>query len=255
MEETTSKIFAHLHLMKNFLCKKIKRTPQFCGNITNHNDTYYCPTSYYSMTDDDDDDIDLLSESAFETLTNIKSEDAISSISADSLDSGVSTVSDFSHCSLKSSSSLSISLLNRTATMPQSSHLRCDPSIINYLSHNLLSNHHLEYFLDEIDNHDIDELPSTQIPLAESSRRVIYDSDQTVVADEEDEQIGPLTSTLVDRWHAVTKTYSATFRDDLTVRKNELVQVLRCSHPHWIWVRNEKSQEGFIPCDCLMLIG
>ncbi|CAF4963524.1 unnamed protein product, partial [Rotaria magnacalcarata] len=66
-------------------------------------------------------------------------------------------------------------------------------------------------------------------------RRTIHDSDQTFVTDEEDEQLGPLTSTLVDRWYAVTKTYSATFRDDLTVRKNELVQVIRCSHPHWIW--------------------
>ncbi|CAF4929970.1 unnamed protein product, partial [Rotaria magnacalcarata] len=66
-------------------------------------------------------------------------------------------------------------------------------------------------------------------------RRTIHDSDQTFVTDEEDEQLGPLTSTLVDRWYAVTKTYSAMFRDDLTVRKNELVQVIRCSHPHWIW--------------------
>ncbi|CAF4274059.1 unnamed protein product, partial [Rotaria sordida] len=58
-------------------------TPQFCGGISNHNDTYY------SMTNDD---IDKLSEPIFETLTNIKSDDTISSISTDSLDSGVSTL-------------------------------------------------------------------------------------------------------------------------------------------------------------------
>ena len=42
------------------------------------------------------------------------------------------------------------------------------------------------------------------------------------------------------------------FCEDLSVRKNELVQVLRCTHPHWIWVRNEESSEGFVPTDCLM---
>jgi len=60
-----------------------------------------------------------------------------------------------------------------------------------------------------------------------------------------------LTSTLVDRWYTITKSYAATFREDLSVRKTEMVQVLRCTHPHWIWVRNEDSQEGFIPTDCL----
>ncbi|CAF1189737.1 unnamed protein product [Rotaria sordida] len=246
MEETTAKVFARLHHMKNILCKTFKKTPQFCGGISNHNDTYY------SMTNDD---IDKLSEPTFETLTNIKSDDTISSISTDSLDSGVSTLSDFSHCSLLSSSSLSTSLLNRTSSIiPQLFHLRCDPSIINYISHNLLSSHRLEYFLDEINDDNIDESPSTQIPLAESSRRIIHDSEQTIIADDEDEQIGPLTSTLIDRWYTITKTYSAIFRDDLTVRKNELVQVLRCSHPHWAWIRNEKSQEGFIPTDCLIVL-
>ncbi|CAF1158779.1 unnamed protein product [Adineta steineri] len=92
---------------------------------------------------------------------------------------------------------------------------------------------------------------STQLPLAESSRRFIYENDPTIIADDEDEQIGPLTSTLVDRWHVVTKSYSAIFRQDLTVRKNELVQVLRCTHPHWVWVRNEESEEGYVPQDCL----
>lgn len=149
---------------------------------------------------------------------------------------------------------MSTSLLNNTRTTAQSSHLRCDPSIINYISHNLLSNHRLEYFLDEIENHDFNDSPPREIPLAESSRRIIYDSDHTMVADDEDEQMGPLTSTLVDRWYTITKTYSAIFRDDLTVRKNELVQVLRCSHPHWVWVRNEKSHEGFIPTDCLTIL-
>ncbi|CAF1199356.1 unnamed protein product [Rotaria sordida] len=284
MEETTAKVFARLHHMKNILCKTFKKTPQFCGGISNHNDTYYSMTNddidklsepifetltnvktpqfcggisnhndtYYSMTNDD---IDKLSEPTFETLTNIKSDDTISSISTDSLDSGVSTLSDFSHCSLLSSSSLSTSLLNRTSSIiPQLFHLRCDPSIINYISHNLLSSHRLEYFLDEINDDNIDESPSTQIPLAESSRRIIHDSEQTIIADDEDEQIGPLTSTLIDRWYTITKTYSAIFRDDLTVRKNELVQVLRCSHPHWAWIRNEKSQEGFIPTDCLIVL-
>ena len=176
----------------------------------------------------------------------ITSDDTISSISGDSSDSGVSTLSDFSHCSLISSSSLH----HRTATIPPSCHLRCDPSIINYVSHHLLTTHRSECFLDD---HDGDESPSTDLPLAESSRRTVQDNDQTIVAEDEDEQTGPLTSTLVDRWYAITRSYSATFRQDLTVRKNELVQVLRCTHPHWIWVRNEDSQEGFIPTDCLMM--
>ncbi len=164
----------------------------------------------------------------------------------------MSTLSDFSHCSLISSS-LSISLLNRTTTIPSSCHLRCDPSIINYVSHHLLTTHRSECFLNEIDDQDIEESPSTDLPLAESSRRTIQDNNQTIIADDEDEQTGPLTSTLVDRWYTITKAYSAIFRQDLTVRKNELVQVLRCTHPHWIWVRNEDSSEGFIPTDCLTI--
>lgn len=131
-------------------------------------------------------------------------------------------------------------------TKSQSCHLRCDPSFINYVSHNLLSADRSEYFLSEID-----ESPTAQIPLAESSRRVGHDTDQTIVAEDEDEHVGPLTSTLVDHWYMITNGYSATFRQDLTVRKNELVQVLRCTHPHWVWVRNEESKEGFIPTDCL----
>jgi len=142
---------------------------------------------------------------------------------------------------------LSTSLLNRTKTIPQSCHLRCDPSIINYISHHLLTTHRSGYFLNEIDDHNIYESP-----LAESSRRIVHDNDQTIIADDEDEQTGPLTSTLVDRWYTITKAYSAIFRQDLTVRTNELVQVLRCTHPHWVWVRNEESNEGFIPTDCFM---
>lgn len=180
----------------------------------------------------------------------ITSDDTISSISGDSSDSGVSTLSDFSHCSLISSSSLSTSLHHRTATIPPSCHLRCDPSIINYVSHHLLTTRQSDCFLDD---HDGEESPSTDLPLAESSRRTVQDNDQTIVAEDEDEQTGPLTSTLIDRWYAITRSYSATFRQDLTVRKNELVQVLRCTHPHWVWVRNEDSQEGFIPTDCLMI--
>ncbi len=158
-------------------------------------------------------------------------------------------MSDFSHYSLSSSTLL----LNRTAvTKSKSSHLRCDPSIINYLSHNLLTTHRSELFLDEIDDQNINETTVVQIPLAESSRRIISEHDETIVADDEDEQNGPLTSTLIDRWYSVTKPYSATFRQDLSVRKTELVQVLRSTHPHWIWVRNELNQEGFIPTDCLI---
>jgi hypothetical protein len=110
-------------------------------------------------------------------------------------------------------------------------------------------------FLDEINDQNMDETPSLQIPLAESSRRIIQENedDQTIVGDDEDEQNGPLTSTLIDRWYSVTKAYSAIFRQDLSVRKNELVQVLRSSHPHWVWVRNEQSEEGFVPTDCLIV--
>ena len=138
----------------------------------------------------------------------------------------------------------------------QSCHLRCDPSIINYISHNLLTTHHSELFLDEIDERNIEEIPSIRTPLAESSRRIVSESevhDQTIVADDEDEQTGPLTSTLIDRWYIATKSYTATFRQDLTIRKNELIQVLRATHPHWVWVRNERSQEGFVPIDCLVV--
>ncbi|CAF1041457.1 unnamed protein product [Adineta steineri] len=240
MEETTARVFARLHHMKSVLCKTIKKTPKFCGGISNRNGTYCSPTSYISTTDNDDDD-NLYDPTI--TLTNIASDDTISSISGDSLDSGVSALSDFSHCSLLSSTSL----LHRSVTLPQSCHLRCDPSVINYVSHNLLTTDCSECFLNEID----ESSSSTQLPLAESSRRFIYENDPTIIADDEDEQIGPLTSTLVDRWHVVTKSYSAIFRQDLTVRKNELVQVLRCTHPHWVWVRNEESEEGYVPQDCL----
>lgn len=155
-------------------------------------------------------------------------------------------MSDFSHYSLL----LSTSVLNRTPTTKQTStHLRCDPSIINYISHYLLTTYRSDGFLNEIDDNNYIE----ESPLAESSRRVMQDNDQTIIADDEDEQLlGPLTSTLIDRWYTITKPYSAMFRQDLTVRKNELVQILRCTHPHWVWVRNEESNEGFIPTDCLI---
>ncbi|CAF1307540.1 unnamed protein product [Adineta ricciae] len=239
MGETTAKVFARIHHMKSILCKTIKRTPKFCGGITNQNGTYCSPTSYLSMPDND---AEQLSELTITPLTDITSDDTISSISGDSSDSGVSTLSDFSHCSLLSSTSLP----NRSMTKSQSCHLRCDPSFINYVSHNLLSSDGSEFFLNEIE-----ESPSAQIPLAESSRRVVCENDQTIVAEDEDEQVGPLTSTLVDGWYMITRSYSATFRQDLSVRKNELVQVLRCTHPHWVWVRNEESNEGFVPTDCL----
>ncbi|CAF0739804.1 unnamed protein product [Rotaria sp. Silwood1] len=244
MEETTAKVFARLHHMKSILYKTIKKTS--CGTISNHNGTCCSPLS---------DHYEQRSESTITSLINNTSYDTISSISGDSMDSGVSIVSDFSHYSLSSPSSTS--LLNRTTTtIPKSYHLRCDPSIINYISHNLLTTHRSELFLDEIDDQNIEETPSIQIPLAESSRRIIHqneENDQTIVADDEDEHPGPLTSTLIDRWYSITKTYSATFCEDLTVRKNELVQVLRSTHPHWAWVRNEHSQEGFIPIDCLIV--
>ncbi|CAF0727909.1 unnamed protein product [Rotaria sordida] len=231
MEETTAKVFARLHHMKSILFKTLKKTS--CGTISNHNRTCCSPIN---------DHYDQQSESTITSLINNTSDDTISSISGDS---GVSILSDFSHCSLSSSSSI-----------PKSCHVRCNPSIINYISHNLLTTHHSELFLDEIDDQNIEETPSIQIPLAESSRRIIHENeenDHTIVADDEDDHPGPLTSTLIDRWYSVTKPYSAIFRQDLTVRKNELVQLLRSTHPHWIWVRNEHSQEGFIPIDCLIV--
>ncbi|UJR13790.1 hypothetical protein I4U23_000800 [Adineta vaga] len=239
MEETTAKVFARLHHMKSVLCKTIKKTPKFCGGIRNQNVTYCSPTSYMSTTDDE---IDKLYEPTVTSFADITSDDTISAISRDSSDSGVSTLSDFSHCSLLSSTSS----IHRSITKSQSCHLRCDPSFINYVSHNLLSSDRSEFFLNEIE-----ESPSAQLPLAESSRRIVYENDQTIIAEDEDEHAGPLTSTLVDGWYTITKSYSAIFRQDLTVRKNELVQVLRCTHPHWVWVRNEESNEGFVPTDCL----
>ena len=216
MEETTAKVLARLHHMKSFLSK------------TTH-PTYSTPLSFEE-------------DNQLETTISLPL-DTISTISIDSIDSGVSTLSDFSHNSFSSSTLL----LNRTA-VPKSktSHLRCDPSIINYLSHNLLNSHHSESYFDDT--------PSIQIPLAESSRRSIHDQDQTMVIGDEDDETcqGPLTSTMIDRWYSVTKPYQATFRQDLTVRKNELVQVLRSTHPHWVWIRNELNQEGFVPTDCLM---
>ncbi|CAF2700296.1 unnamed protein product [Rotaria sp. Silwood2] len=209
MEETTAKVFARLHQMKSILYKTIKKTS--CGTIANHNGSYCSPIN---------DHYDQQSESTITSLIDNSSDDTISSISGDSMDSGVSVLSDFSHYSLSSSTSV----LNRTTTttIPKSCHLRCDPSIINYISHNLLTTHRSELFLDDIDDQNIDETSSIQIPLAESSRRIIHENeenDQTIVADDEDEHPGPLTSTLIDRWYSVTKTYSATFREDLTVRK------------------------------------
>lgn len=113
------------------------------------------------------------------------------------------------------------------------------------MSHNIVTTDRSQIFLDDtLFEHK---------PLAESSRCVAYDQDQTVVVnDDSDEQVGPLTSTMIDRWYSVTKPYIATFRQDLTVRKYECVQVLRSTHPHWIWVRNEHTDEGFIPSDCLL---
>ena len=167
------------------------------------------------------------------------------------MDSGVSTMSELSHYSCSSSTLL----LNRPSTVSKSCHLRCDPSIINYISHHLFTTHDSELFLDQTDEQNLTRASSVQVPLAESSRRMASDAevyDQTIIGDEEDEPTGPLTSTFIDRWYTVTKAYSATFREDLSVRKNELVQVLRSTHPHWVWVRNESSQEGFVPTDCLL---
>lgn len=147
-------------------------------------------------------------------------------------------------------------LLNRTAVpKATSSQLRCDPSIINYVSHNLLTSDRSGYLFEENVDQTIDDVASEHIPLAESSRRIPdsnEDTDQTLMPEEEDEQHGPLTSTLIDRWYPITKGYSAMFRQDLSVRRNELVQVLRSTHPHWIWVRNEENEEGFVPTDCLI---
>ena len=168
------------------------------------------------------------------------------------MDSGVSTLSDCSHYS----SSSSTLLLNPSKAQVKSSHLRCDPSIINYLSHNLLTTHGSDYLLDEDDIHDITATSSVPVPLAESSRRLTSETDaydQTITVEDDDETMGPLTSTFIDRWCAVHRAYSATFCQDLSVRKNELVQVLRSTHPHWVWVRNEASQEGFVPSDCFDL--
>lgn len=90
------------------------------------------------------------------------------------------------------------------------------------------------------------------LPLAESSRHVELENEQTLMPEDDDEALGPLTSTLIDRWYSVTKHYTAVFREDLSVRKNELVQIIRSTHPHWLWVRNEDNAEGFIPTDCLL---
>ena len=115
-----------------------------------------------------------------------------------------------------------------------------------------MTNDHSQLFLDDI-NDQFGELSSSIVlPLAESSRRIAADQDQTLMPEDEDENVGPLTSTLIDRWHTISKSYTAAFHEDLTVRKNESVQVIRCTHPHWIWVRNEENQEGFVPTDCLV---
>ena len=168
------------------------------------------------------------------------------------MDSGLSTMSEFSHSSSRSSTVL----LNRTSTIQNLRHLRCDPSIINYMSHHLLTTHHSDLFQDDHDDYNITVSSSSsfQVPLAESSRRTApdtNDTEQMLLPDDEDHH-GPLTSTFIDHWYRVIKPYTATFRQDLTVRKTESVQVLRSSHPHWVWVRNESSKEGFIPTDCLV---
>jgi hypothetical protein len=145
-------------------------------------------------------------------------------------------------------------LLNRTPMPPSSSHLRCDPSIINYLSHQLLATHNSNLFLDTSTYSYSDG--NVQRPLAESSRRVHDEDEPTLLVEDDDDQqhTGPLTSTFVDRWYTVSKPYTATFREDLTVRKTEPVQVLRSTHPHWVWIRNEMGHEGFVPTDCLLLV-
>ena len=73
-----------------------------------------------------------------------------------------------------------------------------------------------------------------------------------MIIDDDDEQNGPLTSTLINRWYMIIQPYSAIFRQDLTVRKYQFIQILHCTHPYWIWVRNEDSNEGFIPIDCFI---
>ncbi|UJR33435.1 hypothetical protein I4U23_020880 [Adineta vaga] len=227
MEETTAKIYDRLHQMKKILFKAIQKTSSTIRSKSN------CRLSLRKTHHNN----------KRTSSNNMTSDDTISSISGDSIDSGVSALSNFSHCSLSSSTLL----FNQSmaTSLPKSYHLRCDPSIINYISHNLLTTDRSELFLDET--------LSEYIPLAESSRRIGSDTNQTIIADDEDDQMGPLTSTMIDRWYSVTKTYTATFHQDLTIKKYELIQVLRSTHPHWIWVRNEQSDEGFIPTDCLMI--
>ena len=81
----------------------------------------------------------------------------------------------------------------------------------------------------------------------------MIDENQTLMPDDDDDDdqsTGPLSSTLIDRWYRIQRNYSAIFRDDLTVRRNQFVQIIRSSHPHWFWVRNEENREGFVPSDC-----
>ncbi|CAF1178020.1 unnamed protein product [Adineta steineri] len=232
MEETTAKVFACLHKMKNTFYKTMKKTS--CVIRSNRNRTSDLPINYHCDKN----------SKITKSLIDIRSDDTISSISEHSTDSGLSTLSNSSHYSLPSSTLL----FNRTKQL-ESSHLRCNPSIINYISHNLLTNDYSELFFDE--------MPLLEyIPLAESSRQILYENeeyDQTIICTDDDEQNGPLTSTLIDGWYSIIKPYSAIFRQDLTVRKNEFVQILHSTHPHWIWIRNEQSYEGFIPTDCLFV--
>ncbi|CAF0728570.1 unnamed protein product [Adineta ricciae] len=216
MKQTAARVYARLYRIKTIFCKTGQKISSGTSKTSNQHD------NSSKICDDN-------KQSKSSSFIHTSLDDTISSISGDSIDSGISTLSNSSYSPL----------------LPKSCHIRCDPSIINYVSHNLVITDRSQIFLDDtLFEHK---------PLAESSRCVAHDQDQTLVVNDDcDEQTGPLTSTMIDRWYSITKSYIATFRQDLTVRKYECVQVLRSTHPHWIWVRNERNDEGFIPSDCLL---
>ncbi|CAF0981167.1 unnamed protein product [Didymodactylos carnosus] len=239
MEEATIKLFARIQsvsqAMKKVMKKTVEKTPKFCGISKNSS-----LTTDYSDIETFSPSIDL-------------TENSISEIS--NCDSGISSV--LHH------SPLFIRRCDDQLLFPYS-----NESKINYIQNELLTSRPQN----DDDIQSIHQHIYSLLPLAESSRYNNDDKSDILLFRQEDDmytlyeqhddkqlfsstrndECGPLTSTTIDIWHSVTRTYSATFKQDLSVKKYEQIQIIKTTHPHWFWVKNERNEEGYIPTDCLV---
>ncbi|CAF1149502.1 unnamed protein product [Didymodactylos carnosus] len=241
MEERTAKLFSRIqsvsYAMKKAMKKTIKKTPKLCGIAVEKNSS---SSVYYSYT------------STLSSVTNVNT-DSISAIS--NCDSGISSSLPHSPlCPRRYDDELLLPYANE--------------SKINYMENELLTSRPQ----DDVDNiQSIYQHIYSLLPLAESSRHDNNNSDTLFFHQEDvtyalheqqdDEQLfsstrndveGPLTSTTIQIWHHVIRAYSAMFKQDLSVKKYEQIQIIRATHPHWLLVKNERNEQGYIPTDCLI---